>query len=132
MTTKAVSYTTAVYLVDHDDRLADAISFAMTEAETNCKHQRLLTRCAAQLWATSWLQVQCLSCGDPGGLVREQDLIKAKRKEAVEQLQRVGLLPTTLMGWVLAFAFRWAVERFLSFLISEWLRGDGRGTNSSS
>lgn len=40
------------------------------------------------------------------------------RANTVRQLQRVGILPSGLLGWVLSFALRWAVERFLEALWS--------------
>ena len=75
--------------------------------------------CAVYLERHGYLSGEAACC-DPGGYVSDADLVKLRTREAVRELQRVGLLPSSLFGWVLAFAVRWMFEKFIETLIIQW------------
>ena len=99
--------------------LADAVTDAWLEAGTPWADIDLTQHCAGQLYATGWLHAQNIGpvCG---GSKRDRKRgIKAMRKEAVDELQIVGILPGSwTIGWLL---IRWVIVPFLTSLIGSWI-----------
>lgn len=75
-------------------------------------------QCAAYLWASGWvgLQEQVVS-----ECVSEDELVQRRTTWATKELQRKGILPAGVLSWVLAFAFRYAIQKFLEYLVRQWV-----------
>ncbi len=112
-------------IIAADAFLANAVGDALFTCETPPEHMDICTQCAATLYAQQWLQVEAWACGDPGGLITTDELIKNKTAEAVVRLRMAGVLPAGWLAWMLSIALRRDVWAFLEALVREWLEGDG-------
>ena len=84
------------------------------------RHAQAAERCGAYLWASGWVGIQREVTGDRGGYITEDEIIERRREWAIRDLQKAGVLPTGLM-WALSFVFRWAMTRFIEYLIRNWI-----------
>ena len=104
-------------LIASDRDLAHAIGTAMLSSALPETHYSLAMRCAAYLSYSGWEVTRCRR-GTKQGCQRKQ--LNRLRKDAVRQLQRVGILPSGLAWWLVPL-LRWAIVKYLSHLIWEWL-----------
>lgn len=104
----------AVQYVAADPARSRAFLTAFAESGAKPAHRGLACQVYHYLEASDWL----LICGAGNATTW--------KRNTVRQLQRVGILPAGLLSWVLSFALRWAIERFLMAL---W---DCRGASGAS
>tara|TARA_B100000519_G_scaffold161395_1_gene143821 strand:- start:334 stop:693 length:360 start_codon:yes stop_codon:yes gene_type:complete len=100
-------------------RLARAVSAGLRSARMPSHRHKQAAMCALYLERHGYLTDESTRY-DPGGYVSDAELVKMRKGEAIAELQRVGLLPSSLFGWVLAFAVRWMFEKFIETLIIQW------------
>ena len=101
-------------------RMASAVSAGLRLARMPSHRHKQAAKCALYLQRHGYLSGEAACC-DPGGYVSDADLVKLRTREAVRALQRVGLLPSSVIGWALSFAVRWMFTRFIQALIIDWM-----------
>lgn len=108
---KTIDQLTADQIVASNHELSFAIMGAADDAGTPEQDMPQARRCAAYLYCSGWTDRQLAIVY--GGKEKKHS-IKARRRDAVKDLQRFGYLPT---GWEW-FLLRWVVLPFLSSFIS--------------
>ena len=106
-------------VIAENPTLADNVSVAIVRAKVPGRKSGVVKRCAAHLYSTGFFD-ESLMNSDVGGVISDKELQVLRRRQAVRELQAVGILPSSLFGWVLAFAFRLMIERFLEALFAEY------------
>ena len=101
-------------------RLAGSVNAGLLTSRLPQRRHNQAARCAVYLHRNGFLTDED-SCADVGGYVSDREMVKLRTKEAITELQEVGLLPSSLLGWVLSFAVRWMFTRFIETLLVDWL-----------
>ena len=110
-----LSATETRHVIRGNSQLSLATLVAMSAAEINGSH-RHRERCeqiAAHLYVSGWFERQHHLICKHDQLVSVSD----QRRDAVRELQRVGLLPTGLIWWL--FSLR--LQLFVRYLIEQWV-----------
>ena len=111
--TAVLSATESRHVIRGNSRLSMATLIAMSAAEIHGSHRRR-ERCeqiAAHLLVSGWFERQHqLICRQARISESEQ------RRDAIKELQRVGLLPTGLVWWL----FSLGLQLFVRYLIEQW------------
>lgn len=102
-------------------RLVSAYNAGLLVANVPEKRHAQAARCAMYLDRSGWLDALTTCGSDPGGLITTEEATQLRTKAAIEQLQSVKLLPSGLFAWVLSFALRWMMTRFIKSLITDWV-----------
>lgn len=105
-------------ILSRSTALRRAVRDARRHSKLPKKYADTADRCAAYLWASGWVGVQEQSTSQ---CVSEDELVQRRTKWATTELQRNGILPAGLLSWVLAFAFRYAMQAFLEYLVRQWV-----------
>lgn len=100
-------------------RLAGSVNAGLLTSRLPQRRHNQAARCAVYLHRHGFLTDE--DCCTNGGYVSDNELLKLRTQEAITELQEVGLLPSSLLGWVLSFAVRWMFTKFIETLIVDWL-----------
>lgn len=103
-------------------RLVSAFTTGLLIANVPEHRHKQAARCAMFLDCSGWLDA-LTNCGsDSNGLLTTEEAAELRTAAAIKELQAVQLLPSGLFAWVLAFAIRWMMTRFVRSLIDEWMK----------
>ncbi len=100
--------------------LFSAVHQSLRHTETPKKYSNQAAVCAAYLYSSGWLDDWNNSPEPQLGYVAPSELTEHQTSQAVRHLQAAGLLPSSLLAWVLAFGFRWMISEFLAAFIKTW------------
>lgn len=117
----SVPIATATQLCVGSPRLVAAYKAGLLVANVPEHRHEQAARCAMYLDRSGWLDA-LTNCGaDSDGLITTEKATQLRTKAAITELQAASLLPSGLFAWVLCFAVRWVLTRFIESLIKDWM-----------